>query len=95
MISVNRRTLYGEVYNDVRCLSSDEKPTEGIKNGSTLIEIDTGARYLFDASNGQWNEFSQGGGGGEYVLPTMSPTTKGGAKVGEGLTMDGTALSVD
>jgi len=96
MISVNRRTLYGEVYNDVRCLSSDEKPTEGVKNGSTLIEIDTGKRYLYDALSGSWNEFSQGGGGGgEYVLPTMSPTTKGGATVGDGLTMDGTALSVD
>jgi len=95
MISVNRRTLYGEVFNDVRCLSSDEKPTEGIKNGSTLIEIDTGKRYLYDALSCQWNEFSQGGGGGDYVLPTMSPTTKGGATVGEGLTMDGTALSVD
>jgi len=94
MISVNRRTLYGEVYNDVRCLSSDEKPTEGVKNGSTLIEIDTGKRYLYDALSGSWNEFSQGGGG-EYVLPTMSTTTKGGATVGEGLTMDGTALSVD
>jgi precorrin-3B methylase len=97
MISVNRRTLYGEVYNDVRCLSSDEKPTEGIKNGSTLIEIDTGARYLFDASNGQWNEFSQGGGGGEgdsYILPTMSASVKGGAKLGSGLTMDGDVLSV-
>jgi hypothetical protein len=33
--------------------------------------------------------------GGEYVLPTMSTSVKGGATVGEGLTMDGTALSVD
>jgi len=94
MISVNRRTLYGEVFNDVRCLSSDEKPTEGIKNGSTLIEIDTGKRYLYDALSGSWNEFSQGGGG-EYVLPTMSPTTKGGAKLGSGLSITGDVLSVD
>lgn len=55
MISVNRRVLYGEVYNDVRCLSTDEKPTENIANGSTLVEIDTGAKYLFDAESGEWN----------------------------------------
>jgi hypothetical protein len=28
MISVNRRVLGGEVYNDVRCLSTDTKPTD-------------------------------------------------------------------
>jgi hypothetical protein len=55
MISINRRVLYGEVYNDVRCLSTDEKPTEGIRNGSTLVEIDTGETYLFDAEAGVWN----------------------------------------
>jgi hypothetical protein len=98
MISVNRRTLYGEVYNDVRCLSSDEKPTEGIKNGSTLIEIDTGARYLFDALSKAWNEVVQREGGGEgdpYVLPTMSATVKGGARLGSGLSITGDVLSVD
>ena len=95
MVSINRRTLYGEVYNDVRCLSSDEKPTEGIKNGSTLIEIDTGKRYLYDALSGSWNEFSQGGGSGEYVLPTMSQSVKGGATLGDGLSMSGDSLSVD
>ena len=95
MISINRRTLYGEVYNDVRCLSSDEKPVGGIKNGSTLVEIDTGKRYLFDATNASWNEVQQGGGeGGSYVLPTMSATTKGGAKLGDGLDISDGALSV-
>lgn len=56
MVSINRQTLYGEVYNDVRCLSTDEKPTDGIRNGSTLVEIDTGSKYLFDASTGEWND---------------------------------------
>ena len=56
MVSINRRTLYGEVYNDVRCLSSDPKPTEGIRNGSTLTEIDTGKTYMFDRENGEWHE---------------------------------------
>lgn len=31
-------------------------------------------------------------GGGSYELPTASPTTKGGVKVGAGLTMDGETL---
>ena len=55
MISINRRVLNGEVYNDVRCLSTDEKPIEGIRNGSTLIEIDTGEKYMFDANEMEWN----------------------------------------
>lgn len=62
MVSINRRTLYGEVYNDVRCLSTDEKPTENIKNGSTLIEMDTGKGYLFDADAGAWRQIPQGSG---------------------------------
>ena len=67
MISVNRRILYGQVYNDVRCLSTDEKPTESIKNGSILVEIDTGTRYMFDAENEQWHELPSGGGGGTDI----------------------------
>lgn len=56
MISVNRRKSYGEVYNDVRCLSTDAKPINNIKNGSTLIEIDTGKKYLFDGATKTWIE---------------------------------------
>lgn len=55
MVSVNRRVLYGSVYHDVRCLSTDDKPTDDIVNGSTLIEIDTGDKYLFDADANEWN----------------------------------------
>jgi hypothetical protein len=55
MVSINRRVLYGSVYHDVRCLSTDEKPTQDIRNGSTLVEIDTGETYLFDAEAGIWN----------------------------------------
>ena len=96
MISVNRRTLYGEVYNDVRCLSTDEKPTENINNGSTLVEIDTGKRYIFDASSLAWNEVVQSGGDGgdSYILPTMSASVKGGARLGNGLSINGDVLSV-
>ena len=38
-------------------------------------------------------EISAGGGGGSsYTLPTASASTKGGVKIGEGLTMDGEVL---
>lgn len=42
---------------DIRCLSTDTKPTEKIPNGSVCIEIDTGAVYMFDAANKEWHEF--------------------------------------
>jgi hypothetical protein len=69
MVSVNRQALYGKVYNDVRCLSTDTKPTEAIKNGSVLTEIDTGRTYLFDAAGGQWHEIATGGGGSPSLVP--------------------------
>ena len=55
MITVNRRRLSGQIFNDVRCLSTDQKPLD-VKNGSSLIEIDTGKRYLFDAASATWHE---------------------------------------
>lgn len=162
MISTNKRRLYGEVYNDVRCLSTDEKPTD-VKNGSTLVEIDTGDVYMFDAEGVTWNQLpSSGDGGGNepqpssmtpkmdgtassgssllyaradhvhptdtsrastdvattsanglmsatdkrklmgiesganaYTLPTMTTTTKGGAKLGDGLAITDGALGID
>lgn len=44
---------------ELRGLSTDEKPTEKIKekyidNGSVFIEIDTGNVYLFDLENTTW-----------------------------------------
>lgn len=45
-------------YEEVRCLSTDTKPTEGIHNGSTLIEIDTGKKFLFDEVASAWNEIT-------------------------------------
>ncbi len=41
---------------EVRCLSTDDKPTAGMPNGSTCIEIDTGKVYLFDLDGNQWHE---------------------------------------
>lgn len=38
---------------------------------------------------------SSGGGGEPYTLPTASASTKGGIKIGSGLTMNGEVLSAD
>lgn len=69
MITVLRHTYYGRWVHDVRCLSTDTKPTEGINNGSSLIEIDTGKGYVFDAENKEWHELSSGG---SVVIPTAT-----------------------
>lgn len=37
-------------------LSTDTKPTSGIANGSTYIEMDTGKVYFFDQENNSWKE---------------------------------------
>ena len=39
------------------------------------------------------DEISAGGGGGGYTLPTASAETKGGIKIGAGLTMEGEVLN--
>lgn len=46
---------------DVRCLSTDTKPTgthdgREIANGSTLMEIDTGKVYMYDEDGDTWDE---------------------------------------
>ena len=37
-------------------LADDDKPTEGVGNGSRGVEIDTGKEYYFDAENATWYE---------------------------------------
>lgn len=39
---------------DGYCLSTDEKPVDGMANGSWLYEIDTGTFYCFDEENKKW-----------------------------------------
>lgn len=46
---------------DGYCLSTDEKPVDGIANGSWLYEMDTGTFYCFDEENRKW--WPLGGGG--------------------------------
>lgn len=43
-----------EIVHDVRCLSTDIKPTTGMTNGSSCIEIDTGNIYFFDGDSKTW-----------------------------------------
>lgn len=43
---------------DYVCLSTDEKPTDGITNGSMCLEMDTGKFYAFDAIGEEWIELA-------------------------------------
>ena len=43
-------------YVELACLSTDEKPTNGIATGSICIEVDTGKVYLFDSAGSLWIE---------------------------------------
>ena len=61
MISISQTVQY---INNVTCvistyygLSTDSKPTEGVGNGSALIEMDTSKVYFFDAGNSEWLEW--------------------------------------
>ena len=45
----NQRTVYTG-------LSTDTKPTHGVKNGDVFQEIDTGTFFLFSKSNKEWYE---------------------------------------
>ena len=61
MVTVNTKNGFlvnGQLVSssDVRCLSRDAKPTTGIQNGTPLIEIDTGKKFLFDAESSTWKE---------------------------------------
>lgn len=68
------------------CLSTDDKPTEGIANGAQAIEMDTGKIYMFNMDDEEWVEVSiSGGGSGSGSVPT--PTSQ---DVGKGLSVGGT-----
>ena len=53
MVSVNTHKNGLVPWWDVRCTSMDTKPVDGVPNGSTCIEIDTGDGYLFNADAGE------------------------------------------
>ena len=59
MVTVNTvRHVGGGRYIEGECLSTDTKPTENIKNGSKLLEIDTSTLYIYDQENREWRVFS-------------------------------------
>ena len=39
---------------EIRCKSTDEKPTQGIANGSSCLVMDTREVFFFDGETGQW-----------------------------------------
>ena len=41
-------------YIEGACLSTDTKPTEGIANGSKVMEMDTSTMYMFNADANAW-----------------------------------------
>ena len=58
MVSYNKIQYTGAgMYVEGACLSTDTKPTAGILNGSSLIEMDTGKVYFYDEAGAQRLEF--------------------------------------
>lgn len=45
-------------YIEGSCLSTDDKPTTGVKGGSKLLEIDTSTLYIYDEDNTVWRAWS-------------------------------------
>ena len=41
---------------EMRGLSTDTKPTEGILNGTVFLEMDTGKVFIFNFDSTQWIE---------------------------------------
>lgn len=52
-------------------LSSDVKPT-GAPNGSKFYEVDTSAKYTYDAEGGQWYEDAE-----DATVPAVSSSDNG------------------
>ena len=50
------QTIKGTNVKEYACLSTDEKPTAGVANGSPLLEMDTGDVYVFDKENNEWHK---------------------------------------
>lgn len=60
-------------------LSTDEKPIDGIPNGSTFQEMNTGKMFMFDAESKTWHEqpttsTSSGGNSGTTTPDDDEPT---------------------
>ena len=47
-------SLLNDLQSHIKGLSTDEKPTTGVCNGSDFLEMDTGSTYYWDAEGGEW-----------------------------------------
>ena len=55
MVTYNYGKSFGDkLYVEGECLSTDNKPVNGIMNGSKLLEMDTATLYIFDEDNKEW-----------------------------------------
>lgn len=54
IVSINGGEYSERAICHVRCLSTD--PKTAAPNGSTLVEMDTDKKYMYDAENKQWRE---------------------------------------
>ena len=57
----NRKSIYvgnEKCLIEAACLSTDSKPTDGIANGSIVIEMNTGKIYMFNEAGSAWVELS-------------------------------------
>jgi hypothetical protein len=67
MVTIYKKLIYDRWQFTVTCLSTDTKPTtvflygrdNPITNGSRLVEINTGKRYLFNGDEEEWTEVSE------------------------------------
>ena len=72
MTTVNKRYQYFNGELNTQCeafwksTDADKQPTDGIPNGASGIEIDTGNFYFYDGQSKQWVfQFCLQAGGGE------------------------------
>lgn len=63
-MSVTRVNPHDMFSYEYRGLSTDNKPTDNVPNGSVFIEIDTSNVFLFDAENIDWCQQTSSGGSG-------------------------------
>ena len=48
----------GKKYIEAVCISGDAKPTDGIANGSLVLEMDTNKIYAFNEAGSAWIELA-------------------------------------
>lgn len=70
-------------------LSTDAKPTDGVENGTTFVEIDTSDEYYFNEEGTEWVKKNSSVGGG---LPSPTASDKGKALVVTGTPTEGAVI---